>query len=45
MKSVQGCTNRHIDKETLQQGFFRAVEILRENKGKLEKCANFMNGF
>lgn len=42
VKGIQGCTNRHIDEETLQQAFLRAIEVLRENKGKLEeKWANF----
>lgn len=36
------CNNRHIDEETLQQAFLRAIEVLRKNKGKLEeKWANF----
>ena len=42
VKGVQGCTNRHIDEETLQQAFFRAIEFLQENKEKLcEKWSNF----
>lgn len=42
VKGIQGCTNRHIDEETLQQAFLKAVEILRENKEKLEvKWNNF----
>ncbi|MBP2621451.1 hypothetical protein DHL47_08995 [Streptococcus panodentis] len=42
VKGVQGCTNRYIDEETLQQAFLRALEILRENKDTLlEKWANF----
>ncbi|WP_444474496.1 recombinase family protein [Streptococcus sanguinis] len=42
VKGIQGCTNRHIDEETLQQAFFRAVEVLRENKENLqEKWTNF----
>ena len=42
VKGVQGCTNRHIDEETLQQAFLRALEILRENKEKLrDKWDNF----
>lgn len=42
VKGIQGCTNRHIDEETLQQAFLRAIEILRENKEKLqEKWDNF----
>lgn len=42
MAGIQGCTNRHIDEETLQQAFLRAVEVLRENKEKLEaKWNNF----
>lgn len=36
------CNNLHIDEEPLQQAFLRAIEVLRENKGKLEeKWANF----
>ncbi|WP_394949642.1 zinc ribbon domain-containing protein [Streptococcus alactolyticus] len=42
VKGIQGCTNRHIDEETLQQAFLRAIEFLRKNKEKLqEKWANF----
>ena len=42
VKGVQGCTNRHIDEETLQQAFLRAIEFLQENKEKLcEKWSNF----
>ena len=42
VKGVRGCTNRHIDEETLQQAFLRAIEVLRENKEKLqEKWNNF----
>lgn len=42
VKGIQGCTNRHIDEETLQKAFLKAIEVLRENKGKLEeKWANF----
>ncbi|WP_416351404.1 recombinase family protein [Streptococcus anginosus] len=42
VKGIQGCANRHIDEETLQQSFLRALEILRENKEKLqEKWDNF----
>ena len=42
VKGIQGCTNRHIDEETLQQAFLRPLEILRENKEKLqEKWDNF----
>ncbi|WP_425603003.1 recombinase family protein [Streptococcus anginosus] len=42
VKGIQGCTNRHIDEETLQQAFLRAIEFLQENKEKLcEKWSNF----
>lgn len=42
VKGIQGCTNRHIDEETLQQAFLRAVEVLREKKEKLrDKWDNF----
>lgn len=42
VKGIQGCTNRHIDEKTLQQAFLRAIEVLRENKEKLqEKWDNF----
>jgi len=42
IKGIQGCVNRHIDEETLQQAFIRALEILRENKNQLlKKWANF----
>ena len=42
VKGIQGCANRHIDEETLQQVFLRAIEVLRENMGKVEeKWANF----
>ena len=32
VKGVQGCTNRHIDEETLQQAFLRAIEFLQETR-------------
>ena len=42
VKGIQSCTNRHIDEETLQQAFLRAIEVLREKKEKLqEKWNNF----
>lgn len=42
VKGIQGCTNRHIDEETLQQVFLRAIEVLRENMRKVEeKWDNF----
>ena len=42
VKGIQGCANRHIDEETLQQVFLRAIEVLRENMRKVEeKWDNF----
>ncbi|WP_444544629.1 hypothetical protein [Streptococcus intermedius] len=42
VKGIQGCANRHIDEETLQQAFLRAIDFLRENKENLEvKWNNF----
>ena len=43
VKGIQGCTNRHIDEETLQQAFLRAIEILHEKKEQLLEKWNSLN--
>ena len=43
VKGIQGCTNRHIDEETLQLAFLRAIEILHEKKEQLLEKWNSLN--